>query len=65
MKWQLWGGTVQAILSNANAIWANIIAEGMEDFVKAANAPTIFWFENSPDWKLVKHHGIDWKWVKE
>ena len=64
-QWKLYGGTIQAVQSNADAIWAKVINDDMEGFVTAANSPTISWFENSPDWIRLSHKGHDWKWIKE
>ena len=64
-QWKLYGGTIQAVQSNADAIWAKVINDDMKGFVTAANSPTISWFENSPDWIRLSHKGHDWKWIKE
>lgn len=48
-------------------LYDSVYQRGVADFLKAANSPTINWFESSSDWVKIKDGTVDhvWKWRKE
>ena len=66
-KWLVLGWTEAKVRDEIRLATDQLKVNVYRKFHEAANAPTIDWFNSSPEWKLVHDAQIDgkWKWVKE
>ena len=66
-KWFVWGWTEPRVRDEIRLAIDQLNFDVNRRFHEAANAPTIDWFNSSPEWKLVHDARTDgkWKWVKE
>ena len=63
IRWRIQGWSEDKVRSEVVTLCHEVIVNHITRFNNAANAPTISWFNSSPEWRLVSAGGQTGTWV--